>query len=102
MNTGKLHRHLLACSIALSLAPDVSWAYGTNYRNAVGFPSKIRGFNPASAEVKYFVSCYNVQTGENLDCPFTTAIRGLAEPADTTENNGGHSHANAGRDLGSL
>lgn len=102
MNTGKLHWYLLACSIALSLTPGISLAYGTNYRNAVGFPSQIRGFNPASAEVKFLISCYNVYTGENLDCPFNSSIIGLAEPADTVENSGGHSHTNSGRDLGKL
>lgn len=102
MSTEKLRKRLLACSMALSLMPGICWGYGTNYRSATGFPSQITGFNSASAEVQYVIYCYNAYNGELLDCPLTSSILGLAEPTNETDNNGGHSHDNPGREFGKL
>jgi|WetSurMetagenome_2_1015567.scaffolds.fasta_scaffold57367_2 hypothetical protein len=44
-----------------------------------------------------YISCYDAWTGEELDCPYTQEVKGLAEPyvggADAAiMNNGGHTH----------
>lgn len=70
---------------------DPIWAGGMGYvdRKEIGISPSLP---EKPSKVRFWYSCYDIETFQLLDCGFTQKIIGLKEPVSNLENNGGHAH----------
>jgi len=78
---------IFICLIGLSPA----WGQGSGYIYTSTY--SIWPSMPGSPmPVRTYLSCYDIFTGELLDCAITHKVIGLVEPKENIDNNGGHTH----------
>lgn len=95
----------LAVALAISLAhAGLAWG-GLIAENVSKVPSNlITPVGPQSGTVQKFTSiaCYDIGSGNLLDCGFDLTIDGLTQPASDVANNGGHTHNLSTHPVGTL
>ena len=99
-----MNKNLRQVCLALFLLPSLGWSAPIDLQ-ASSAPSRLNTAlqtNVGDAEMKTFVSCYNIANGALIDCSYNFTLVGLAGDPIDVDVNAGHAQHSTPHPLGTL